>query len=383
MSSLIKPGELFPFCCKRPSLLFTKLHKRMGYFFDDGFACPESFAVYHKSWGIRMKVSEIGEFGLIERLRQHLQEPDPRVVVGMGDDVAVLEGPGEMLLLATCDIQVEGVHFLPRLITPYQLGRKALAINLSDIAAMGGIPDFALISLAFPSDTEVKFMDELYRGLKDEADEAGAKIVGGNMARLPERLAIDVFLLGRVERGKALLRSGARPGDLIVVTGHLGDSAAGLSLLLKEVREDRFAPLYKAHLTPKARLREGRILALKGLATAAIDVSDGLAQDLGHICDESKVGVRIWAERIPLSPQAREAAALLGENPLKWALAGGEDYQLLFTTPPKRADDISEALSPTKVSIIGEVVGQSQGRVIIFPDGTERELKPEGWDHFG
>ena len=329
-----------------------------------------------------MKVSEIGEFGLIERLRRLLQEPDPRVMVGIGDDVAVLEGPGDMLLLATCDIQVEGIHFLPRFITPYQLGRKALAINLSDIAAMGGIPDFALVSLAFPAETPVEFLDELYRGLKDEAEGAGVKIVGGNMAQLPERFAVDIFLLGRVEREAVLLRRGAKPGDLVMVTGCLGDSAAGLSLLLEGVKDERFSPLYQAHLTPKPRLREGRILAQERLATAAIDVSDGLAQDAGHICDESNVGVRIWVDRLPLSPQAVEAAQLLGQNPLKWAIGGGEDYELLFTVPPEKANYVIQALAPTKATIIGEVVASAEGRTLVLPDGTEKALEPAGWDHF-
>ncbi len=329
-----------------------------------------------------MKVSNLGEFGLIERIRLSLSEPDPRVIVGIGDDVAVLEGPGEMLLLATCDIQVEGVHFLRSLITPYELGRKALAINLSDIASMGGIPDFALISLAFPPDTDLDFVDELYRGLKEEATEAGVRIVGGNMARLPERFAVDIFLLGRVERDLFLTRRGARPGDLLMVTGTLGDSAAGLALLLKGVCEEKFTPLYRAHLTPKAKLREGRALALGKLATSAIDVSDGLARDVGHICDESNVGVVIRAADIPLSEELREAAYLLGEDPYLWAIAGGEDYQLLFTAPPEKASEIRQALHPTPVTEIGVILHPEEGRFILMPDGSKRALRPEGWDHF-
>ncbi len=329
-----------------------------------------------------MKASNLGEFGLIERIRLYLGEPDPRVVVGIGDDVAVLEGPGEMLLLATCDIQVEGVHFLRSLITPYELGRKALAINLSDIASMGGIPDFALVSLAFPPDTELEFIDELYHGLRDEAAKAGVKIVGGNMARLPERFAVDVFLLGRVERECFLTRRGARPGDLVMVTGTLGDSAAGLALLLRGIREERFAPLYRAHLTPEARLREGRVLALGRLATSAIDLSDGLARDVGHICDESRVGVEIRLADIPLSAELKEAASLLGEDPYRWALAGGEDYQLLFTAPPEKAPEIRQALHPTLVTEIGVILAPEEGRFILMPDGSREPLRPEGWDHF-
>lgn len=329
-----------------------------------------------------MKVSNIGEFGLIERLRHLLSEPDPRVIVGIGDDVAVLEGPGEMLLLATCDIQVEGVHFLRSLITPYELGRKAMAINLSDIASMGGLPDFALVSLAFPPDTELEFIDELYRGLKEEAAEAGVKIVGGNMARLPERFAVDVFLMGRVEKDLFLTRRGARPGDLLMVTGTLGDSAAGLALLLKGIREEKFAPLYKAHFTPRARLREGRVLATGKIASSAIDVSDGLARDLGHLCDESGVGALVRLNDIPISDELKEAAAILGEDPFKLAIAGGEDYQLLFTVPPDKAHEACRALYPTPVTEIGVILEPQEGRFILMPDGSKRPLEPEGWNHF-
>jgi thiamine-monophosphate kinase len=329
-----------------------------------------------------MKVSTIGEFGLIERLRRFLSKPDPRVIVGIGDDVAVLEGPGDMLLLATCDIQVEGVHFLRSLTSPYQLGRKALAINLSDVASMGGLPDFALISLSLPPDTDLEFIDELYRGLSEEAEEAGVKIVGGNIARLPERFAVDVFLIGRVERGLFLTRRGAKPGDVLMVTGTLGDSAAGLALLLKGIREERFASLYSAHLTPKARLKEGRTLALGRLASSAIDISDGLAKDVGHICDESGVGVAIRLADIPLSPELKEAASLLGVDPFRWALAGGEDYQLLFTVPPEKASQVRQALHPTPVSEIGLILAPQEGRYLLLPDGSKQPLEPEGWDHF-
>ncbi len=329
-----------------------------------------------------MKLLDVGEFGAIERIRHKFKREDPRVLVGIGDDVAVLEGPSEMLLLATCDIQIEGVHFRLDFTTPYLLGRKALAINLSDIASMGGIPEFALVSLALPSRTEVEFLDELYRGLHDEAEEANVAIVGGNMAGLPERIAVDVFLLGKVERDKVLLRRGARPGDLVMVTGTLGDSAAGLALLLEGIRQRQFSPLYDAHLRPRPRLREGRILALGGLATAAIDVSDGLAQDLTHICDESGVGVRVYSDSIPISPPVHEAASLLGADPLRWALAGGEDYQLLFTSSPAGADEVAKALAPTQVTVVGEVTEARYGRVIVGSDGTERELLPKGWDHF-
>lgn len=336
-----------------------------------------------------MRISDLGEFPLIDRVAELLNVDRPDVIVGIGDDVAVLDTGGEDWLLAKVDIQVEGVHFLREAIHPRQLGRKALAINLSDIAAAGGQPDYALVSLVLPADTDVGWVDELYRGLRGEADRFGVAVVGGNMANSPDGIVVDVFVLGRVQRQHLLLRSGARPGDRVLVTGTLGDAAAGLALLLAPsivvdaaVREGLLA----RHFTPTPRLAEARVIARSGRATAMIDLSDGLSSDVGHICDRSQVGVRIWAGCLPISPAARRVAALSDRPPWELALEGGEDYELCFTVPPAAAEGLASSIEQgtgTRVTIIGEILPLREGRWLVLEGGEVRPLEARGWVHFG
>lgn len=334
-----------------------------------------------------MRVRDIGEFGLIERIAQSLPPPGEGVIVGIGDDVAVLQSGGPYLL-ATCDIQVEGVHFLKEKITPHQLGRKVVAINVSDIAAMGGRPRYILISLVLPKETEVAWVDGLYEGMRAECARWGAEIVGGNMAHSPGGIVVDLFLLGEVEPECLLRRSGARVGDRVLVTGTLGDSAAGLALLLQP---ETVCPdvhrefLLNRHLSPQPRLREGQAIGRSGLATAAIDLSDGLSSDIGHICEMSHVGVRIWADALPISDAARAIAEAVGADPLEWALFGGEDYELLFTAPPDRADILAwrvQEETGTPVTVIGEITPPEDGLSLLRADGTRLPLRKGGWDHF-
>jgi len=335
-----------------------------------------------------MKVSSLGEFPLIRRVAQRLPPYRPDVYVGVGDDVAVLEQDERFYLLATCDIQVEGVHFLRGSMTPFQLGRKVAAINLSDIAAKGGEPLHFLISLVLPPDTEVDWVDALYDGLREEASRYGADIVGGNMSKTAGPLAVDLFLLGRVPREHLLLRSGARPGDEVWVTGFLGNSAAGLALLLQPDLPVEGAVrrlLLDAHLTPTPRVREGQVIARSRQATAMIDLSDGLSSDMGHICEKSRVGVRLWAERLPISPEARQVAARTGNQAWQWALSGGEDYELCFTAPPGAGASLAAAVQEATgvpVICVGEVLPEEAGRWLRLEDGREVPLKGAGWDHF-
>lgn len=336
-----------------------------------------------------MRISELGEFPLIDRLTQYLPPYLSDVVRGVGDDVAVVRLSAERYLLLTCDIQVEGVHFLPEAITPYQLGRKIAAINLSDIGAMGGRPSHALVSLALPPDTEAEYLDAMYQGLAEEMSRYQADVVGGNMARA-NQMIIDLFLTGEVAPAHLLLRNGARPGDQVVVTGRLGASRAGLALVLEpELRsrlpEAHVEAVLQAHLTPTPRVAEGQFAGAFGGVTAAIDVSDGLAADVGHICDESKVGVRLFAQALPIEESTRAVAQAAGADPLHWALFGGEDYELCLAVAPERAALLVKALpeaTGTPAWLIGEFVPVQAGRTIVWPDGHQSPLTPRGWDHF-
>ena len=284
-----------------------------------------------------MRIEQLGEFGLIERIQRALPQTYSRdVLVGIGDDVAVLRSGGERVWLATCDVQVEGAHFLRDAITPVNLGRKALAINLSDIAACGGTPRFALISLGLPRDLDVEFIDGLYQGLRDEAEPFVVQIVGGNISGSRLGIFIDITLLGNALPENVLLRSGAQPGDQILVTGTLGDAAAGVALLLDPRLNT--TPEYAAFArtrrdTPTPRVREGQIIAAAHAAHAMIDISDGLAGDLGHICEKSGVGVRLFSQNLPVSRANRELALAAHGDEWYFALHGGEDYELLFTVP--------------------------------------------------
>ena len=330
----------------------------------------------------------MGEFGLIARIAELVGQPDKDVVVGIGDDAAVVRTGGDKYLIATCDILVEGVHFLRGKITPHQLGRKAVAINVSDIASMGGVPKQLWVSLVLPQDAEVGYVDALYQGMREETSRWRVDIVGGNIARSPWGLVVDTFLAGEVEPECLLLRSGARVGDLVLVTGHVGDSAAGLALVLDPAAscdEVHARRVLEAHFTPTPRLREGRAIAKSGLATAMIDVSDGTLADLGHICERSGVGARVWADRLPLSDAARDVAEALGKDPLEWALSGGEDYELLFTAPPDKAEELAALVhreTGTPVTAIGEIVPAEEGIKAVRESGEVLPLERGGWNHF-
>jgi thiamine-monophosphate kinase len=337
-----------------------------------------------------LQVRSVGEFGLIDRISKMLPCHSPEVVVGIGDDVAVLKTSGSDYLLATCDCQVESVHFLKDVITPFQLGRRVVAINVSDIASMGGQPTWALVSLVLPDDTEVNAIQSLYEGMRTEFQQYGGVIVGGNISRSPERFMIDFFLLGRVSPDRMVLRSGAQPGDVVLVTGTLGDSRAGRQCLLHphmNIGQEFRDTLLARHLTPRPRLPEGQLLASTGWVHAMADISDGLGSDLRHICGASHVGARIVASKIPISPSCRKAADAAGMDPLAWALTGGEDYELVFTVPPDVADQIRHRLQEetgTSAHVVAEILDDPNRLEIVNPDGKVVAFRSaaSGWDHF-
>ena len=328
-------------------------------------------------------VGELGEFALIDRIRRTLGEATG-VAVGIGDDAAAVRPTPGKLLLATCDIQVEGRHFIKSRITPEQLGRRAAAVNLSDIAAMGGRPTHALVSLALPAATEVEWVERLYEGLREGFAEHGAVVIGGNLSGSAREIVIDVTLHGEADEPALLRRSGARHGDTVFVTGALGAARAGLLALDAGLTGGPADAAARAHLVPTARVTEGLAIAASGLATAAIDVSDGFTADLEHLCEASGAGARVFAVRVPVDPTARAVAAELGFDPLLAALRGGEDYELIVTCAPADTDVLIEAVrraAGTPLTAVGEIT-EARGLRLVEADGEERPLDAAGWDHF-
>ncbi len=337
---------------------------------------------------VTMKISDIGEFKLIERIQAKLPPGPPSIVTGLGDDTAVLRPTAGAYLLATCDAQVEGRHFRRDWSTPYQIGRKAVAVNLSDIAAMGGAPRYVLASLGLPNDLDVAFVDELYRGLIDEAAQFDAHIVGGNLSGANE-MFIDITLLGESDPRHTLGRGGARVDDVVLVTGNLGAACSGHDLLAagRDVPVQPAAREFclRAALTPTPRVREGQLIAQSGLAHAMIDISDGLAADIGHICDESKVSVRLFAEPLPIMNETVEVAIAVGRDPLDPALHGGEDYELLVVAPRENADrliDLVRSQTGTPLTVIGDIIPLTEARTFIRGNGRMIPLHARGWNHF-
>jgi thiamine-monophosphate kinase len=330
-------------------------------------------------------IADLGEFGLISRLTTGLPQ-SPHVLLGVGDDAAVLAIKGEEILVATCDAQVENTHFRLSNIAPHDLGRRVLAVNLSDIAAMGATPRFALVSLLLPPSLDTTILDGLYAGLREEATKFDVAIVGGNIARNAEQLIIDITLLGTGYRNQLLQRNNAHAGDAVIITGNVGSAAAGLLLLEHQHLASKITPEYQARAraaqqTPIPRIEAGQWLARHNIITG-IDVSDGLVGDLLHICEASAVSMCIEADALPIQPEVISIAQLTGRDPLELALFGGEDYELLFTAPADRAPILVDALftaTGVTATIIGNVAKGSG--LTLIRNGTISPLQAGGWDH--
>ena len=333
-----------------------------------------------------MRLAELGEFGLIERLVRLIRPTESlgtaRVTLGVDDDAALLALPADTETAFALDLLVESVHFRRETTSAADLGWKSLAVNVSDLGAMGARPVAAVIGLGLPPTVEAEWVEAFYAELKEAAERYRCAIVGGDTVRSPERVIVAVAVLGAVARGKAITRAGARTGDLVCVTGTLGASAAGLALLAAGEASAEFVAVVRAHTRPEPPVEAGVALAEAGLATAMIDLSDGIASDLGHLARRSGVGASVAAERLPIARVTREAARALGEDPIRWALHGGEDYELLFTVPPERFRAVPPLLAPLGVvaTIVGEVGGE--GVRLRAPDGSERPLTPAGFRHF-
>lgn len=322
----------------------------------------------------------LAEKALIRRIRRQAKAPRGRGVVrtGIGDDAAVLKCPAGFEVLLTTDFSLEGVHFRREWHPPDSVGHRCLTRGLSDIAAMGGEPTAAFLSLALPPDLPQSWVDRFMRGLLRLAREFGVQLAGGDTAGSPGGVLADIVVVGRVPSGKALLRSGARPGDSIYVTGELGHSA----WTLHRLREGGLAALrakaklrytaHAAHFYPQPRIAVGIRLREQGLATAAIDVSDGLSTDLGHICDESGVGALVHEAAIPRSTE-------LPSSSLRYVLHGGEDYELLFTAPASRP--VPSKIAGVRVTRIGEII-RGQHMRLADSHGQQKALLSRGWEHF-
>lgn len=367
-----------------------------------------------------MRLSEIGELSLLEKIRGRFGSASRGIVIGIGDDAAVINPSGKKLLLTT-DIMVEGVHFDRAFITPWQLGFKIVSVNVSDIYAMGGDPRFLLLDIAAKKDTEERFIESFFDGIQRALDFYALALIGGDLSASKSDMIISATLVGYA--GKPLLRSGARPGDRIYVTGDLGDSACGLELLkiirkkvpvefavhrkgevprrvgsersmesgktaerlhsqhaerndlssvISEISRlgiewDDAEPLLRRHLMPEAR-NPRKFLSR---ATSMIDLSDGLYIDLSRVCEESGVGARIYLGKVPMSLQMRTTAAALGLEPYRLATSGGEDYELLFTAPPNRRIALPS---------IGEITVSE--RVVVDIDGRESRFTAKGYRHW-
>jgi len=326
------------------------------------------------------KLSDLGEFGLIDRLKGILDKPaSDDLIVGIGDDAAVWR-VGDEFVMATTDTMVEGVHFEVGRAPWADIGWKALATNVSDIGSMGGTPLFALVTLAVPPTMAVDDVELIYAGLSECAREYGVTIVGGDTVRAPE-ITITVALFGRAARRNdeplLLLRDGARPGDIIAVTGTLGDSAAGLRRLKNNGPSED--PLVRRHLWPRPPISSGRIAVETGI-TCAIDVSDGLMQDIGHICERSAVGAVLHANDIPMSKELLDA---FPDDALELACTGGEDYELVLVGDKDLLDAVASAMGLAQLTVIGEIVRDAANNLRLLDDtGKEITFDHPGWDAF-
>lgn len=334
-----------------------------------------------------MKVSELGEFGLVELLAKMVADSRDsslvswqRLILGIGDDCAAWRGDSSVQL-AHVDSVIEGVHFTLET-TPWDaLGWKALAVTLSDIAAMGGIPAYALVSLTLNGATEVEDVTALYRGMIELAKRAGVAIIGGDSSYAPV-VSVTVTVLGSTgkrTRKYLLTRSAARVGEQIAVTGYPGAAAAGLKMLTERLhfRTEVADYLRDAFLRPRPRLAEGRVLVAQGVK-AAIDISDGLVSDLGHVCRSSRVGARVEIDRLPVHPSVKASFA---DKAIELALSGGEDYELLFTASAGVMAKVKKSL-PGPVSVIGEITADTIGGVRLVHKGKPFNLPDVGWEHF-
>ncbi len=323
-----------------------------------------------------MKLRSLQEKELILAIRKDFSRPEEDLILGIGDDAAAVK-VGKKYLLLTKDLLIEGIHFISSLHPPYFLGRKSMSVNLSDIAAMGGKPRYALLGLGLPSRTPPRWLDEYFSGFKSLCRESGVILVGGDVSQ-SKKVVISVTLVGQ---GKNIIqRKGAKPGDFIFVSGELGNARQGLLLLKRGFKlgdNQRADHLLKAFLDPVPRLALAQELSRFRLASSMIDISDGLSVDLLHLCEESGCGAVVEKEKLPLSKELR----FWQKRFYEFGLHGGEDYELLFSVPPKKMDLISRLMKKYKISCIGKMI-REKNLYLLDHRGIKKPLEIRGYQHF-
>ena len=333
-------------------------------------------------------LSELGEFGLIDRLTKNISIRNPTTIKGVGDDAAVID-PGKKMVLVSTDLLVEGIHFDMTYTPLMHLGYKTVVVNVSDIAAMNGIPGQITISMAISSRYTAEALDEIYKGINLACERYHIDLVGGDTSSSGSGLMISVTILGEADKDEIVYRNGAKPGDLLCVTGDLGSAYVGLLLLEREKKVFQANPGMQPELTgfdyqvgrllkPEARTDIRTLLQGIGVKpTSMIDISDGLASEVLHLCKQSDVGCKIYENKIPIDAHTREVAIEFNIIPTVAALSGGEDYELLFTIPQ---NDFEKVKDVAGISVIGHMTTPGSGKFLVTPEGKESELTAQGWD---
>ncbi|MCK5518028.1 MAG: thiamine-phosphate kinase [Alphaproteobacteria bacterium] len=332
-----------------------------------------------------MKLSDIGEFGLIDRFSKDFLKNLPKGITGIGDDAAVIPWNQKQSLLITTDMLIEESHFIKSTISPEELGHKSLAVNLSDIAAMGGTPTFTFLSLGLTPDLTVEWVDRFFKGFKSLAEKYSVRLLGGDTTKSKKSIIINVTVLGNIQNKHIKFRSLAKQGDLVCVTGMLGDSSAGLKFLLEQKPISQTAKrLVRRHHQPEPHISEGQWLGQKSGVHAMIDVSDGIGSDAKHLIKSSRCGIEIHLDRLPLSEDIKSVCATHKWNTYKLASSGGEDYCLLLTVDPKAFAKLSADFLATfhrPLFMIGEITGNI-GILNYSLHGKPYTFENSGWDHF-
>lgn len=332
-----------------------------------------------------MKISELGgEIPLINLIKaDYGTAGEGDLELGIGDDAALVRCGGKLMVI-TADLLVEGTHFRMDINEAYRLGYKSIAVNISDVAAMGGLPTYSFVSIGLP-DIEVNTVEAIYQGMHDVCAKYGSVIAGGDTVGSPNGIVINITQLGWVEPEYAAKRSSARPGDAVIVTNTLGDSRAGLELLLKcGMKEARRISdfVVERHIMPEPRVKEARAAVMTGKVHAMMDLSDGLAADISKLCAASGVGARIFATTVPISDELRDAAGVLGKSAIELAVGGGEDYELLLTCAQDDAAAVTSAVEAagSSASVIGNI-SSGNGITLVSADGSEGPVGGT-WEHF-